>query len=161
MSNITIRNNCTFRKSEPMRVYRNLHQKCWSVQQKDSKGRWKVVAHAESITLADCVFRVSEAGRQRVLSEGRKNVHAYIQGFYVPDNKVIHHVWHCLDEYQQPAAVMYNPTDRPCFHHGGKEVTFAPIAHMPKDRWYVMGWIKKDLPVPHDYKREEASIGEI
>ena len=79
MSSITIRNNCTFRKSEPMRVYRNLHKKCWSVQQKQ-KGRWKVVAHAESITLLDCVFRVSEAGRQRVLRESRKNVHAYIQG---------------------------------------------------------------------------------
>ena len=32
-------------------------------------------AHLENVT-----FKVSEAGRQRVLREGRKNVHAYIIG---------------------------------------------------------------------------------
>ena len=153
MSSITIRNNCTFRKSEPMRVYRNLHKKCWSVQQKQ-KGRWKVVAHAESITLLDCVFRVSEAGRQRVLRESRKNVHAYIQGFYVPDSKAIVSAWCHLGDYQQPAVIMYKPTDRPYFHHGGKKVTYATIAHMPKDRTYVMGWIRKALPVSLEYKRD-------
>ena len=136
-----------------MRVYSNLHKKCWSVQQKQ-KGRWKVVAHAESITLLDCVFRVSEAGRHRVLRESSKNVHGFIHGFYVPDSKAIVSAWCHLGDYQQPAVIMYKPTDRPYFHHGGKKVTYATIAHMPKDRPYVMGWIRKALPVSLEYKRD-------
>ena len=45
-------------------VYRNLHKKCYSV--KDWKTK-KVIAHVDNIFLKDAVFKVSEAGRQRVL----------------------------------------------------------------------------------------------
>jgi hypothetical protein len=58
-------------------VYRNLHKKCWSV--KDLR-TGRVFAHADRITLTECEFRVSEAGRRRVLREGRKNVHAGVVG---------------------------------------------------------------------------------
>lgn len=40
----------------------------------------RVVAHTDRIVLADAEFRVSEAGRQRVLREQAKNVHAWISG---------------------------------------------------------------------------------
>jgi len=39
-----------------------------------------VKAHYCHFVLHDCVFRVSEKGKQRVRDEKRKNVHAYIQG---------------------------------------------------------------------------------
>lgn len=43
-----------------------------------NKGR--VIQHATTLSLANCVFTVSEAGRQRVIREKRKNVHAGVQG---------------------------------------------------------------------------------
>lgn len=62
-------------------VYFNLHKKVFSV--KDVK-TGLVVAHTPFIQLAECEFKVSEAGRQRVLSSGHKNVHAGIKGKYAP-----------------------------------------------------------------------------
>jgi hypothetical protein len=62
-----------------VRVYRNLHKKCLSVQAKVN-GAWKVIDHVDQITLVDVSFKVSQAGRDRVLREKRKNVHAYVCG---------------------------------------------------------------------------------
>lgn len=64
-----------------VRVYRNLHKKCLSVQAKVN-GRWKVIKHVNSIYLEDVTFKVSQAGRQRVLRENKKNVHAFVIGWY-------------------------------------------------------------------------------
>lgn len=61
------------------RIYFNLHKRCLSVQNKID-GVWKVVRHAEMVILTDAQFKVSEAGRQRVLKEQRKNVHAAVVG---------------------------------------------------------------------------------
>jgi hypothetical protein len=64
-------------------VYFNLHRKCWSIKALSSEGsikRGRVFAHAKTVHLIDCTLKVSEAGRQRVLREKRKNVHAGIVG---------------------------------------------------------------------------------
>jgi len=45
------------------------------------KGR--VIAWEKSIVIKGPLFVVSEAGRQRVIREGRKNVHAGIRGLWV------------------------------------------------------------------------------
>ena len=58
-------------------VYRNLRKKCWSIR--DVK-TGLVIAHKDTVILSWAEFKVSEAGRQRVLREQRKNVHAGIQG---------------------------------------------------------------------------------
>jgi hypothetical protein len=42
-----------------------------------------VVAHRNSVTLTDAKFKVSQAGRERVLREKRKNVHAGVVGVWV------------------------------------------------------------------------------
>lgn len=62
-----------------VRVYRNLRTKTLSLQAKVD-GRWKVIAHPTSVQLRDVKWRVSEAGRKRVLETGHKNVHAYLEG---------------------------------------------------------------------------------
>ena len=54
-------------------IYWNLHKKCFSV-----KYQGRVIAYANRILAAHVEFRISEAGRQRVLREKRKNVHAYM-----------------------------------------------------------------------------------
>ena len=67
-----------------VRVYRNLNRKCLSVQHKTDKG-WRVWKHVKSIKLKSPSYRVSEAGRQRVIREKRKNVHAYVEGLEIDE----------------------------------------------------------------------------
>lgn len=62
-----------------VRAYRNLHKGCLSIQEKTPKG-WRVAAHLETLVLDDARFIVKESGRQRVIREKRKNVHAYVEG---------------------------------------------------------------------------------
>lgn len=64
-------------------VYRNIHRKCYSVKLVKT-GR--VIAHVDSITLWGASFKVSEAGRQRVLREKKKNVHAGVVGIVADVN---------------------------------------------------------------------------
>lgn len=80
-------------------VYRNLHRNCLSVRLNGL-----VVAHVNEITLDGVVFKVSEAGRQRVIRERRKNVHALIKGRVV-----------ALQAAQDGVPVRYNPYLRPTF----------------------------------------------
>lgn len=63
-------------------VYRNLNDKCWSVKALEGPNKGRVVLHARYIAVSgsDGEFKVSETGRQRVLREKRKNVHAGVVG---------------------------------------------------------------------------------
>lgn len=70
-----------FDYKKPCRVYFNLHKRLFSVTQKNERNTWVVVAHVDNIELKNVQFKVSEAGRQRVLREKRKNVHAFLEGF--------------------------------------------------------------------------------
>lgn len=57
--------------------YYNLHKHTFSIRDKRTR---RVIGHSRSVVLSDCKLKVSEAGRQRVLREKRKNVHALIEG---------------------------------------------------------------------------------
>lgn len=62
-------------------VYRNLRQGCWSIKAYGAGMDGRVVAHTQGAVLVGGVdWVVSEAGRQRVLAERRKNVHATVRG---------------------------------------------------------------------------------
>ena len=61
-------------------VYFNLHKKMFSVKALEGDRKGRVIAHAARLTLKDVTFKVSEAGRQRVLRERKKNVHAGVVG---------------------------------------------------------------------------------
>lgn len=63
--------------NETYRVYKNLTKKCWSVQHKKTR---KVVAYLDFFVMEDCKFIVSEKGRQRVIADSKKNVHAFVEG---------------------------------------------------------------------------------
>jgi len=64
----------------PVDVYWNLHKKCFSVKSRARGSYGRVIAHAQNIGLTAVTFIVSEKGRQRVLQEQCKNVHAYLRG---------------------------------------------------------------------------------
>lgn len=91
-------------RNKPVWVYRNLkHGKhtrpLYSVMQ---DGR--VVRRTHRILLTDVKFVVRENGRQRVLKEGRKNVHAFVVGKVVGSAMGIdRHAQHL------PVQVFYNP----------------------------------------------------
>lgn len=57
--------------------YFNLHKKLFSLKNKKTG---LVEHHAVVVVLDDCTFKVSLAGRARVLKEQRKNVHAGVEG---------------------------------------------------------------------------------
>lgn len=61
-------------------VYYNLHKKVFSVKALEGKDKGRVIAHREQLTLRNVTFRVSQAGRARVLREQKKNVHAGVVG---------------------------------------------------------------------------------
>lgn len=63
-------------ESKRVKVYFNLHKKTWSILHMTPKG-WRLWGHSPRVQLADVTWKVSEAGRQRVLRERRKNVHAF------------------------------------------------------------------------------------
>ena len=66
-----------------VRIYYNFHKKLFSVQEKVN-GSWKVVEYTNEIFIRNATFKVSESGRQRVLKQKRKNVHAFILGERFP-----------------------------------------------------------------------------
>jgi hypothetical protein len=75
--------------SKPVEVYRNLHKNCFSVRQSGI-----VCCHTTEIvlgTLTACTedvrvaLTVGKKGRERVIKEGRKNVHAFARGYFCPD----------------------------------------------------------------------------
>ena len=71
------------KKNRPVYVYKNLHKDCWSIKQ-----HGLVKAHIpkdHAIGLWDCYFHVDVKGREKVLREKRKNVHAFVRG-YISNN---------------------------------------------------------------------------
>ena len=66
-------------------VYFNLHKKCFSIKALEGDRKGRVIAHRDVVVLENCKFKVSESGRQRVLREKRKNVHAGVTGVWMDD----------------------------------------------------------------------------
>lgn len=68
-------------------IYRNLHKNCWSVRSREPSQKYGlVIGHATRIGLKDAKFVVSQAGRNRVLKDKRKNVHAVVRGYLIYSN---------------------------------------------------------------------------
>lgn len=110
-------------------IYWNLHRECWSV-----RCRGRVIAHVTRLTLERVQFRVSEAGRQRVLRERRKNVHAGVYG------KVVGIEPPEAPQGLKGTLVSYNPYRGPDFYDRatGEPVTAAPLAYFGRDRQVIV-----------------------
>lgn len=67
-----------------VRIYRNLHNKCFSIQKLPDR---RVFAHRTAVLLKNARFHVSDAGRKRVRREKRKNVHAFVIGDWIADKE--------------------------------------------------------------------------
>lgn len=114
-------------------VYWNLHKKCFSLR--DQKTR-KVYDWKDEVVLQDCTFRVSESGRQRVIREKKKNVHAGIVGEVLPDMKLIHK--YCG---MTPVEVTYNPYAKEYFFDKkkGHLLNGALFVHLKNKQIFAYG----------------------
>jgi hypothetical protein len=95
-------------------VYFNLHRKCFSIKALEGPKKGRVIAHHDDVLLFDATFKVSEAGRQRVLRERKKNVHAGVVGQWVgslDDELTIERIVY------NGTAVTYNPYKYNTFVH--------------------------------------------
>ena len=94
-------------------VYYNLHKKLWSIRDCETR---RVVGHSDRVVLFDVKPKVSQAGRARVLREGRKNVHAGLEGTLLES----HLKW---DSRAKPKPITYNPYKHETFVYAenGKE----------------------------------------
>lgn len=109
----------TVMPGQKVNAYRNLHNGLWSLMAVDGKDANRVIAHADEVSIIGPVFVVGEAGRQRVIREGKKNVHAFVRGFLA------------ASDHQADVRVTYNPFKRGAFvTEAGDVVREAAFAHL-------------------------------
>ena len=107
-------------------IYRNLRTGGFSV-----KHLGLVIDRIDSIEAIDVDFRVSEPGRQRVIHEGRKNVHAYAAATsYQEIGKVK------VDKLQK---ITYNPYIDKKFKLGKEEINTANRVIFTNGGCYLKG----------------------
>ncbi|AGS82771.1 hypothetical protein ANNAL29_90 [Mycobacterium phage AnnaL29] len=107
-------------------VYWNLHRGMWSIKALEGPDKGRVIARHNHVVLRNVTGKVSEAGRQRVLREGRKNVHAGLVGELVQGEAVV--------LSQDARKVTYNPRKYETFVYTDDEAPFqgsdlAVLAH--------------------------------
>ena len=113
-------------------VYKNLHKGGrWSVRDRTT-GR--VLSVEDKVVVENVTFIVQPAGRQKVLREQRKNVHAFVRGdasAATPSRS--------FKSYSFWRRVCYNPykAGHFCFADTGEKATSATIAVIDKDGVWV------------------------
>lgn len=112
-------------------VYYNLHRKVWSVRAMEGPNKGRVIQHARTVLLRYAKPKVSEAGRQRVLRDQRKNVHAGITGELVHSEG---------EGYFPGSEVTYNPYKYSTFVYKDdeSEYTGSQYAYMADKKVYTL-----------------------
>lgn len=136
--------------TDRIRAYYNLHKKCFSVQ--DYK-TGKVVEHTDKLYLSNALFVVRKSGNERVKKEGRKNVHAFVNGVRQPKWIAPH-----LNVYQE---VKYNPHTMDYFKYK-RVMTTCDNLWLDVDRhWIGNVWLYMFDGKPVIYADIDKLSGEI
>ena len=120
-------------------VYYNLHKNVFSVRHKG-----KVIAWGNRVTIENPQYVVREKGRQKVLEEGRKNVHAFVRGTLSDINNF--KFGKIQQRLSEPREVTYNPYKYDSFVDGS---TYQPVK---KSKWARL--IKKGNDKPRIFSYE-------
>lgn len=112
--------------TDRIRAYYNLHKKCFSVQ--DYK-TGKVVEHADELFVTNAMFVVRKSGNKRVKEEGRKNVHAFVNGIRQP--KLPPNAMPSFATYK----VRYDPYTMDYFHY--ERIVNGKAEWLPVDRHWI------------------------
>ncbi|MBO3273090.1 hypothetical protein [Hymenobacter defluvii] len=106
-------------EGQPVKVHRNLKYKdkgLWSVLFKVD-GKEKVIAVLPEVNLLNVQFLVREGGRQRVIAEKCKNVHAFAIGLFT---KV---------DSQPQTAITYDPYECGYFYQKQNKAPICSASH--------------------------------
>jgi hypothetical protein len=93
-----------------VRVYRTIQGR-WGLFSYVRPGKFSWYCHADYVTLSDCVWPVSESGRQEALDTGKTTLHACVEGELESTDPVT------LPESDVVQAV-YRPRTMKSFQHG-------------------------------------------
>ena len=109
-------------------VYFNLHKKTFSVRNCKTG---LVIAHTDNIWVEDPVFVVRKAGREKVLREKKKNVHAFVRGTWMKD-LLVEDAQKIFDHRGVSEEVTYNPYKYDSFitKQDGKAIDFGKLASL-------------------------------
>jgi len=129
-------------------VYKNLHKGCWSIKQ---DGLVKAHSDGTPITLYFTEMKVNRKGRERVLREKRKNVHAGIEGYLSHEDS---HVWH---GWVDMVEISYNPYKHYAFYNveTKKSRWYADICKLYQDKVLVER-VLRGIPFLHNPVYNEA-----
>ncbi|MED3976073.1 hypothetical protein P4639_22005 [Priestia megaterium] len=120
--------------SQRVSTFWNLHQDVFSMQATivdGEKRRTLVVAHCNEIILQNVSFVVRKAGRERVLKERQKNIHAFVKGEFMGESTGIIDVSGMREAY-------YNPFKQDCFtdKETGEKLIGAELAILKDKKVY-------------------------
>ena len=123
------------------RVYFNVREKNLSVL--DYKTN-KVTQKVKQVYLTNAMFVVRKSGNKRVREEGRKNVHAFVNGIIqnrLPNNQELFYHSH---------KVRYDPYTMDCFHY--ERIVNGKSRWLPIDKhWIGRVWIYIENGKPNMY----------
>ena len=104
-------------------VYKNLNRGDWSVAEISGRsGRGRVIAHRQSIVLADVTFHAQPAAQRKVAAGGHRSVHAWCIGTVI------------AEAIGPKTEVTYNPHRGAAFHtREGRVVTAAAMVEFAVD----------------------------
>jgi hypothetical protein len=104
----------TVKEGQKVSAFWNLHHHVFSLQSnvtEEGKRKTLVISHCNGVILKDVTFVVRKAGRERVLKERQKNIHAFVKGEFVGETDF-------LQELSIGAGMReayYNPFKQDCF----------------------------------------------
>jgi hypothetical protein len=107
-------------------VYYNLHKHTFSLQSRNKEDYGRVIEHAEHVILKNANYVVRTSGRNKVLQEKKKNVHAYVVGEVVEG---------ITGPRYQEKTVTYNPYKAKSFYikETGEPIASSGFAVLRKD----------------------------
>ena len=113
------------------RVYFNVREKNLSVLEYKTN---KVTQKVKQVYLTNAMFVVRKSGNKRVREEGRKNVHAFVNG-------IIQNIFPNNEEFfYHSHKVRYDPYTMDCFHY--ERIVRGKSRWLPVDKhWIGRVWI--------------------
>ena len=133
-------------------VYWNLHKQTFSIRSREREDYGRVIRHADHVHIRNPTAVVSKAGRERVLREKKKNVHAVIRGELVEKSEAQPYlfqgspwykrfVWH-YNPYKYDQFVCQTNTHGTTENVADHEWTDAHLHTGPNGRPIVKGLMK-------------------
>ena len=127
-----------------VQVYRNLHKTDGGHVWFSIKRGGVVVAHTTRVAIRDVEFRVNEKGRQRVLREKKKNVHALVTGCF----------WGIGECGTVDGSFYYNPYNCETFVDAdGEPLSRVRRAYLCGDGGKVQTQFTRSLPIVSECRR--------